>query len=71
MAKSYPQYQMYVNGAQEWHSLHSAGARYDCGFLPVRIGDLVIETPDATPRPMTDDDRRRIANAADDYSDSK
>jgi hypothetical protein len=62
---------MRVNGQMLWCSLGQAGAHYDNGFVPVTIGELVIDALGSDPRPMTDEDRQAISHAADDYSDSK
>jgi hypothetical protein len=64
-----PRYQMVVNGNEEWHPIRDAGVVYDSGWVPVSIGGSVREL-DLT-RDITDEERRRIADMADEYSGSK
>lgn len=63
-------YLMVVDGKQYFQSLGQAGASYDCGWMPVEIGDLVL-LADWSTRPMNDHDRDEIRDAADEYSGSK
>lgn len=64
-------YLMIVNGERIWAgSIHNAGVMYDCGFVPVSIGGQVIEE-NGKERRITNEERRQIADAADEYSGSK
>jgi nucleoside 2-deoxyribosyltransferase len=67
MAK--PRYQMMVDGNEEWHPIRDAGIVFDSGWAPVSIGGSVRELD--TTRPITDQERTRIADIADEYSASK
>lgn len=50
-------------------TLGGAAAVYDNGWIHVSFGDIVYEDGDT--RPMTEEDQRKIADAADEYSASK
>lgn len=70
-ANEYPLYEMVVGGKIEWCSLRQAAIFYDCGLVPVSFGTQVIDSLGDVPRPITDDDKRRISDRADEYSASK
>ena len=67
---SFPLYEMIVNGRQEWHTLRDAGVVYDYGHFPVAIGGKVLDRP-GMPRDITEEERRRISDIADEWSASK
>lgn len=50
-------------------SLAGAAAVYDNGWIHVSFGDIVYENGDT--RPMTEEDQKKISDAADDYSANK
>jgi hypothetical protein len=62
-------YELVVSGERKLFPLWRAAAVYDNGWIDVRFGTIVHEN-DQT-RPMTDADRRLVADAADEYSASK
>ena len=62
-------FQMIINGEEHWVGLRDAGVAYDYGFVPVAMGDNVLEN--GVMRPITDEERAQIANYADEYSYSK
>ncbi len=64
-----PRYQMVVDGQVEWHSLREAGIVYDSGSVSVRVANAVREL-DIT-RHITGEERRQIADIADEYSGTK
>jgi hypothetical protein len=66
----FPLYLMVVNGKNKWLSLYGAGVQYDNGFIPVSIGGRVLEEK-GTEREITAEERRKIADIADEYSGSK
>lgn len=66
----FPLYQMIVDGKQEWHTLRIAGIVYDCGWVPVQIGGLVLDQPGMT-REITKEERYEIAEIAEEWSASK
>ena len=70
MGSQFPKYLMIVNGKHELLPLGRAAAAYDSGLVPVSFGDLVLEK-DGSTRSMTDEDKARISDAADEYSASK
>lgn len=67
---SFPLYQMIVDGKQEWHTLRNAGIVYDCGWLSISIGGLVLDQPGMT-RDITEEERQKISDIADEWSASK
>jgi hypothetical protein len=69
LEQAQPRYQMMVDGNEEWHPIRNAGVVYDTGWVPVSIGGEVREL-DIT-RPITDEERLRISDIADEYSGSK
>ena len=64
-----PRYQMVVDGQVEWHPLREAGVVYDSGWVSVSFGQGVREL-DIT-RHLTDEDKRKIADIADEHGASK
>lgn len=69
-AMNFPLYQMIVDGKQEWHTLRSAGIVYDYGHLPISIGGQVLDGPGMA-RDITEEERQKIADLADEWSASK
>lgn len=63
-------YLMIVNGQREWLHLYDAGVMFDNGHVPVRIGGYVQDLR-GMERPITDEERNKIADIADEYSGSK
>lgn len=70
MSEFTPLYEMIIDGKQFWLSIKQAGIAYDSGWMPVQIGGSVLEREGA-PRLITDAERQRIADIADDWSASK
>lgn len=66
----FPLYLMIVNGERKWLKINRAGVVYDDGFMPVRIGGSVLEE-DGSEREITNEERQKIVNIADEYSGSK
>ena len=66
----FPMYQMLIDGQTHWLRLQQAGVAYDNAWAPVSIGGRVIES-DGAERPITDEERRQIADIADEHSASK
>ncbi len=62
-------YEMVVDGQRKWCSLSEAARWYDSGQHQVAFGQDVIQ--DGWPRPMTDEEQRKISDLADDYGSSK
>lgn len=71
MGPKYPKYSMMVNGELKWLSLGEAASAYDCGWIQVEFGPCVIDAEDIEPRLITDEDKRKISDLADDISASK
>ncbi len=67
---SFPRYLMIVNGNRLWLDIGNAGVAFDSGWVPVRIGGKVIEE-DGTERDVTDEEKQRISDIAEEYSASK
>jgi hypothetical protein len=68
---AFPKYQMKIGYHQEqWLPLHEAGRLYDSGYVAVEIGGEVFDNY-GQPRPITDDERRQIADIADEWSEDK
>lgn len=55
----------------EFLELSAAGKLYDCGFIPVTLGEYVLCEDNKTVRLMNDQDKAAISNSADRYSESK
>lgn len=51
--------------------LHNAAVLYDSGYVDVEFGELVVLNERYDCRSITDDDKRQISKAADEYSASK
>jgi len=66
----FPRYQMFVDDNELWQSLREAGRTYDFGFAPVRIGGKVLDQGGLV-RDITDEEKSRISEIAEEYSDSK
>jgi len=71
MSNKYPRYSMMIDGKLEWLPLGEAASAYDCGWVQVEFGPCVIDAEDLEPRLITDDDKRKISNLADEISGSK
>ena len=69
LAQSRPLYQMLVDGREEWHPIREAGIVYDSGWVPVHIGGTVKELD--TTRDVTEEERKQIAEIAEEWSASK
>lgn len=65
------QYEMIVDGCPKFIPFREAYVLYDCGHRSVAFGSLVVTDDLGTTRPMTNEERNQIANAADRYSESK
>ena len=70
MAEDRLLYLMVVNGERHWMTLNQAGKVYDSGWYPVSIGGQVMDE-DGKERDITDEERKRIADIADECSASK
>ncbi len=66
----FPLYKMVVDGKEQWLSIREAGIVYDSGWTPVAIGGLVLEAA-GVPREITEEEKQRISNIADEWSASK
>lgn len=66
----FPLYKMVIEEEEHWLPLHQAGRIYDSGMLAVSIGGLVLDEAGPT-RKITDRERSRICDIADDYSASQ
>lgn len=62
---------MSVDGHDEWLPLNAAAKIFDNGQVHVDFGFFVIDEADTLPRNITDDDREKISNAADELSANK
>jgi hypothetical protein len=71
---AFPLYSMLVGEGDrkvvEWHPLRDAGIVYDSGWVRVEIGGQVLQA-DGTVREITMEERRAIADLADEWSGSK
>lgn len=67
---TYPLYLMLVDGDRRWMSLREAGITFDSGWVKVEIGGWVRDT-ETTERPITQEERNRISEIADEWSSSK
>lgn len=65
-----PLYEMIIDDKTYWLLIRQAGIAYDSGWVPVSIGGHVLDGPGPT-RLITNEERRRIADIADDWSASK
>jgi hypothetical protein len=61
---------MNIGGRRVFLPLEDAGITYDNGFLPVEIMGMVLEDDD-TVRDITDEERNKIRDIADEHSASK
>ena len=66
----FPLYLMIRDGSRVWMNIIDAGRLYDSGFIPVSIGGRVMEEGGCE-RDITDEERQKIVNIADDYSGNK
>lgn len=67
---AYPRYAMQVGKEKKWLPLREAGIAYDNGWMDVSIcGEVMEET--GTVRDTTDEERKKISDIADEYSESK
>lgn len=66
----FPKYLMVVDGKQKFLSFHEASVAYDSGWARVEFGHLVLES-DFSVRDMTDAERAKLSEAADEYGASK
>lgn len=64
------QFMLLTNGHPRFYTLKEAAPAYDNGHDRVEFGHWALE-PDFTLRPMTDDEKRAISEAADEYSANK
>lgn len=64
---------MIINGKRQWLGLHSAGVAYDSGWARVEFGETVVDPTgdDLVIREMTDQDRAKISDYADEWSANK
>ena len=67
----FPLYLMIRDGSRVWLHIRDAGRLYDSGFIPVSIGGKVIRDESGSEHDITDEERQRIVNIADDYSGNK
>lgn len=65
--RSEPLYMMSIDDTTRLLSIGDAGAWFDSGWHRVEIGRYVLE-PDMTLREITEDERRRIGDLADEHS---
>lgn len=70
LRRPFPWYELIVDGQSEFHPIHQAGRVYDCGHIFVSFGTRVLLS-DGTTRPITPEEKSRIIELADEYSDSK
>jgi hypothetical protein len=56
----FPQYQLHVDGKDQWLTLERAADAFFDGKLHEGFGDSVIDAEGAPPRPMTNEDREKI-----------
>jgi len=68
--REFPRYQMIVGGKIVWCPLNEAALFHNNALLEVSFGTIVHDSLDDDPREMTDDDQRRITQAADRISRS-
>ncbi len=67
----FPLYEMVVDGKEKYLPFREAYVVFDSGFVPVDTGKFVLEFEhqrDFKLRPMTGEDKRKISDAADEYS---
>jgi hypothetical protein len=67
----YPRYELVVDGKTKWFWANEVGTAYDDGWSKVMFGQWVQDSLDSPPRAMTEEDQRKIVDAADRHSDSK
>lgn len=67
---SFPKFQMFINKQERWLPLHEAGRMYDYGYAPVEIGEQVYDDYGVM-RPITDEERQKIVDVADEWSENK
>lgn len=63
-------YQMLVADKEFWLKIQEAGEIYDFGFAAVEIGGKVLQS-DGSVRPITEWERNKIADIADEWSGMK
>lgn len=69
-SREFPRYELVVDGHSHWLTLYQAGVAYDNNWVPVSIGGHVLHK-DGTVRDITDQERARISDLADEHSASK
>jgi len=69
-SEEFPKYLMKVGGDRKFVTFREAYVLYDSGLVRVDFGRYVLEK-DFSVRPMTDKDKAKISEAADEYSASK
>lgn len=68
--RPFPWYLMKIGGERKFLPISEAGVAYDSGWVNVEIVGDVLEA-DGTVRPITEKERARISDIADEYSASK
>jgi hypothetical protein len=66
----FPKFLMKIGGNRKFLSLSEAYIAFDSGFLYVEFGRYVLNE-DFSVRKMTEEDKKKISDAADEYSASK
>ena len=68
----FPRYLMLLGDNRDrfWMLIHEAGRTYDSGLVRVEIGGSVMDS-EVTEREITDEERERIVQIADNHSASK
>lgn len=68
----YPLYEMVINtDTTLWLSLRDAASWFDQGYIACKMGAQAIDSFGALPRRMTEDDKAKIRELADQMSASK
>lgn len=66
----FPKYLMKINRERKFLTFREAYVTYDSGLAQVEFGRYVLNE-DFSVRKMTDEDKSKISDAADEYSASK
>jgi len=69
-SNDFPKYLMVIDGKLHFVPFREAYVAYDNGFVPVEFGQYVLNH-DFSVREMTEEDKSKISDAADEYSASK
>lgn len=69
--QKFPLYLMRIDDRYEFVTIHRAAAWYDSGWNKVDFGGFVIEDATFKVRRITDQEKRKISDMADEYSTSK